>query len=72
MDNQENINVVVGESISFTTYVENAITIKQKNTVIEIGKTTRHYDLNFSFSILFKDGKIRYDRPVLKEEDGWR
>ncbi|WP_312313468.1 hypothetical protein [Empedobacter brevis] len=59
MDNQKNINVVVGESISF-------------NTVIEIGKTTRRYDLNFSFSILFKDGKIRYDRPVLKEEDGWR
>ena len=63
---QKNINVVDGESISFTTYVENAITIKQKTTVIEIGKSTRRYDLNFSFSILFKDGKIRFDRPVFE------
>ena len=61
---QKGLNVVDGESISLTAYEENALTVK--HSAGGFGKRIYKYDLSYTLSFLFKDGKIRINTPVFE------
>nr|WP_199158472.1 DUF4468 domain-containing protein [Pedobacter sp. ASV2] len=61
---QKGLNVVDGESISITAYEEKALPVKHKAG--GFGKTSYKYDLSYTLSFLFKDGKIRINRPTFE------
>lgn len=58
---QKGLNVVEGESISFTVYEENALPVR--HSAGGFGKGNYKYDLSYTLSFLFKDGKIRINSP---------
>ena len=60
---KEALSVVDGESITISGYEKNAIISKWRGSPIHISKSTYKYDLEYSLSILFKDDKIRFNRP---------
>ncbi|MBB2950199.1 MULTISPECIES: DUF4468 domain-containing protein [Sphingobacterium] len=57
---QKGLSVVEGESISIAAYEEEVLPIKLSNG---LGKTLRKYDLSYTLTFLFKDGKIRINSP---------
>ena len=61
---QKGLNVVEGESISLTAYEENALTVM--HSAGGFGKGIYKYDLSYTLSFLFKDGKIRINSPVFE------
>ena len=61
---QKGLNVVEGESISLTAYDEKALPVRHGTG--GIGKTNYKYDLSYTLSFLFKDGKIRINRPTFE------
>lgn len=70
------LSLIEGESITLNGYEEKVILYKDKISPLQIGKTTYQYDLSYTLSILFKDGKIRFNRPTFEcrrwYEDGYR
>lgn len=65
-DPKEVLSLVEGESITLNAYEPEVITYKDKVSPLQIGKTTYKYDLSYSISMLFKDGKIRFNRPTFE------
>ncbi|KFF23460.1 hypothetical protein IW16_24675 [Chryseobacterium vrystaatense] len=62
-DPKKVLSTVDGESISVKGYEENVIEHKFKGSPLQIGKLTLKYDLSYTISFLFKDNRIRIDRP---------
>jgi len=60
---QKGLSVVEGESISIAAYEEEVLPIKRSNW---LGKTLRKYDLSYTLTFLFKDGKIRVNSPTFE------
>lgn len=60
---KEVLSLVDGESITITAYEKGIITDKVKVSPLQVGKKTYKYDLSYTLSILFKDGKIRFNSP---------
>lgn len=60
---QKGLSVVEGESISIAAYEEEVLPIKLSNG---LGKTLRKYDLSYTLTFLFKDGKIRINSPAFE------
>ncbi len=61
---QKGLNVVDGESISLTAYEENALPVR--HSAGGFGKVNYKYDLSYTLSFLFKDGKIRINTPTFE------
>lgn len=61
---QKGLNVVEGESISLTAYEEKALPVR--HSAGGFGKGNYKYDLSYTLSFLFKDGKIRINSPVFE------
>lgn len=61
---QKGLNVVEGESISLTAYEEQAVPVKHRAG--GFGKRSFKYDLSYTLTFLFKDGKIRINRPTFE------
>lgn len=61
---QKGLNVVEGESISLTAYEEKALPVR--HSAGGFGKGNYKYDLSYTLSFLFKDGKIRISSPVFE------
>ena len=61
---QKGLNVVEGESISLTAYEEKALPVRHSGG--GFGKTNYKYDLSYTLSFLFKDGKIRINSPTVE------
>lgn len=60
---KEVLSLVEGQSITIKGYEEDAIDSKEKQNPIMIGKRKAKYDVSYTLSILFKDGKIRFNSP---------
>ena len=54
---------VKDESITLNGYAKNALSIKEKLNPMQIGKSTIKYDISENITILFKDGKMRFNSP---------
>ena len=61
---QKGLNVVEGESITLTAYEEKALPVR--HSAGGFGKGNYKYDLSYTLSFLFKDGKIRINSPVFE------
>lgn len=57
---QKGLNVLEGESISIAAYEEKVLPVKLSRG---FGKATYKYDLSYTLTFLFKDGKIRINSP---------
>jgi len=57
---QKGLSVVEGESISIAAYEEKVLPVKLSRG---LGKSTYKYDLSYTLTFLFKDGKIRINSP---------
>ena len=62
-DPKKVLSVVKNESITLNGYTKNGLTIKEKLNPIQIGKSTMKYDISENITILFKDGKMRFNSP---------
>lgn len=58
---EKGLSVVEGESISLTAYEENALKVRHSSG--GIGKGNYKYDLSYTLTFLFKDGRIRINSP---------
>ncbi|TDS13264.1 hypothetical protein [Sphingobacterium paludis] len=65
-DPKEVLSFIEGESITVNGYQPDAISNKRRANAIAIAKATYEYDLSYSLSILFKDEKIRFNRPTFE------
>lgn len=63
---KEVLSLVEGQSITVTGYEKKVITDKVKLSPLQIGQSTLQYDLSYTLSIQFKDGKIRYNSPTFE------
>ena len=63
---KEVLSLVEGQSITITAYEEKVITNKVRLVLTQIGKTTLKYDVSYTLSIQFKDGKIRINSPIFE------
>jgi hypothetical protein len=63
---KEVLSLVDGESISLHAYEKQVITDKVKSSNPLKGKITYKYDLSYTLSIQFKDGKIRFNSPTFE------
>lgn len=61
---QKGLSVLEGESITLTAYEEKAIPVRHSSG--GFGKTNYKYDLSYTLSFLFKDGKIRVNSPTFE------
>ncbi|MBW1618648.1 MULTISPECIES: hypothetical protein [Empedobacter] len=62
-DPKKVLSLAENESITINGYEQEALTVKQKMNYMQIGKSKIEYDLSYSITILFKDDKIRINRP---------
>jgi len=60
---KEVLSTVDGESITITGYESKILPVKERVVVTQIVKSKSVYDVSYTMSILFKDGKMRVDRP---------
>jgi len=65
-DPKKVLSLVEGESITVRGYEENAIQFKDKLSPIQIGKATVKYDISYTITMLFKDGRIRLNAPTFE------
>ena len=63
---KEALSLVEGQTITITAYETDVIIDKVKLSPIQIGLSTLKYDLSYTISIQFKDGKIRYNSPAFE------
>jgi hypothetical protein len=61
---QKYLSVLEGESITLTRYEEKALPVRHSTGAF--GKTNYKYDLSYTLSFLFKDGKIRINSPTFE------
>jgi len=61
---QKGLSVLEGESITLTAYEEKALPVRHGGS--GFGKTNYKYDLSYTLSFLFKDGKIRMNSPTFE------
>lgn len=62
-DPKEVLSLAENESITINGYEPKSLAVKQKTNYLQIGKSTIEYDLSYSITMLFKDDKIRINRP---------
>lgn len=62
-DPKEVLSLAENESITINGYEPKSLAVKQKRNYLQIGKSTIEYDLSYSITMLFKDDKIRINRP---------
>lgn len=65
-DPKEALSFIEGESITVNGYQPDAISNKRRANALAVAKATYKYDLSYSLSILFKDEKIRFNRPTFE------
>lgn len=68
---KEVLSLNEGQSITISAKDDKAISHKSKLTLIDIQKRNYKYDLSYSLTFQFKDGKIRVNRPSF-ECKRWR
>lgn len=61
---QKGLSVLEGESITLTAYEEKALPVRHGGS--GLGKSNYEYDLSYTLSFLFKDGKIRMNSPTFE------
>lgn len=61
---QKGLSVLEGESITLTAYEEKALPVRHGGG--GLGKSNYAYDLSYTLSFLFKDGKIRMNSPTFE------
>ncbi|UPZ35518.1 hypothetical protein MUB18_15550 [Sphingobacterium sp. PCS056] len=61
---QKGLSVLEGESITLTAYEEKALPVRHGGG--GLGKSNYQYDLSYTLSFLFKDGKIRMNSPTFE------
>lgn len=61
---QKGLSVLEGESITLTGYEEKALPVRHGGG--GLGKSNYQYDLSYTLSFLFKDGKIRMNSPTFE------
>ncbi|WP_461534250.1 DUF4468 domain-containing protein [Sinomicrobium sp.] len=70
-DPKEVLSLIEGESITVKGYEENAIVHRARPDIISIGKPSYNYDVSYSITFQFKDGKIRVNRPDFECRRWW-
>lgn len=61
---QKGLSVLEGESITLTAYEEKSLPVRHGGG--GLGKSNYQYDLSYTLSFLFKDGKIRMNSPTFE------